>query len=178
MRPVRRGLSSPESSATMLLGIRRQTTWHPQITPARVAKQERRRGTFRQRGQSRRCGRAARRRQHFRAPRPAARHAFHLEAGGAAEPRLLLRTLRSAVLRLCRAGPRQQRHSDARPRMACSARPASRVSSRRCSRALYRHDRVRLSRRSLRTPRRVHVFAALVHGGQRRHGVSGNGDRA
>ena len=77
-----------------------------------------------------RSNRRNRRRHHFRAPRPLARHAFHLEARGAAEPRLLLRTLRSAVLRLCRARARQERHADGDDTSGCSARRAWRVSLR------------------------------------------------
>ena len=112
-------------------------------------------------------------RHDFRAPRPLARHAFHLEARGSAEPRLLLRTLRSALHRLRRAGSRQKRAADGYDPWPVRHDRCRELYRRVVRRPLYRHHRVRLSCRPLRPPRSLHVFAAVVHRRQRRDGFPG-----
>ncbi|KGD31658.1 hypothetical protein DP59_5885 [Burkholderia pseudomallei] len=114
-----------------------------------------------------------RRRRHLGAPRSPAAHAQRLETRRAAESRLLLRALRSAVQRLRRARPREGRHPERDDARAVRHDGRRELHRRAVRGALHRHDRVRLSRRPLRPPRGVYVVAAVVHGRERRDGVPG-----
>ena len=110
---------------------------------------------------------ALERRVHFGPHRPAAGDPHDLDLYRAARLRHVLRALRPAVHRLCRAEPGQIRRADGEDRRASSARPASRASSPRLFTGLFIGTiALRLPRRPLRPPGDLHLVAPLVLGRQ------------